>query len=603
MMPFASVAGRRLSGRFRRGGRTAFLVAVLVTIALSGCALGRTGEATETTHDSATLNGTVFSTTTEDATYWFEYGPSAPLESKTETRTVSLTPYAGDGTGHPVSATVGGLNPATAYEFRLCARGSEPRVPPVCGQRKSFTTSPAPPTTLSITSEPALSPAFDPAISDYVTRCTSDPVMTEVAAPAGTEVAVDGEAPQGGRFSQAVQLGPGQSFGFTTATGGVTSSYHVRCLPSNFPAFTYSRSGEPSQDWMLLAPSLGVLNPGYVAFFGEHGVPVWWYRATFVPLDAKLLSDGTVAFAAFGGPYGIDPAGAYQIRQLDGTLVRTLSTVGTPTDFHDLQKLANGNYLTVSYRPRDHADLSAHGGPSDATVLDAEIQELTPEGSLVWSWNSQGHIGLDETEEWWPNVISGPRTLPDGRQAYDHVHINAIEPDGNSVLISLRHTDAVYSISRLDGHVEWKLGGTTTPESLTVLGDPHAANPLGGQHDVRRLADGTVSVHDNGTRLGRPPRAVRYAIDTDERTATLAESLSDPEFPASGCCGSARKLDSGGWLLSWGGSPSVTQYAADGSRVSNLSFSGVFSYRAVPVPNGSVSAATLRQAMDTMFPR
>ena len=294
----------------------------------------------------------------------------------------------------------------------------------------------------------------------------------------------------------------------------MASTYHVRCLPASFPAFTYSRPGTPSDDWTLVAPALGGSEfLGYVAFFGKGGAPVWWYRAPFVPADAELLSDGTVAYSSSGGGYGVNPSATYEIRRLDGTLVRTVATVGSPTDFHDIRRLANGNYLLFTYRPRDHVNLSSHGGPSDATVVDSEIQELTPAGSLVWSWNSKDHVGLGETGGWWPNVIANARTLPDGRKAYDPTHANAIEVDGNSILVSMRHTDAVYRVSRADGHVEWKLGGTTTPESLTVLNDPHPSAPFDGQHDVRRLADGTVSVHDNGSRTGRPPRAVRYWIE------------------------------------------------------------------------------------------
>jgi hypothetical protein len=151
--------------------------------------------------------------------------------------------------------------------------------------------------------------------------------------------------------------------------------------------------------------------------------------------------------------------------------------------------------------------------------------------------------------------------------------------------------------------VEWKLGGTTTPESLTVLNDPHPSSPFGGQHDIRRLADGTVSVHDNGSRVGRRPRAVRYWINRADKTATLVDFVSDPAIPSSNCCGSARKLDGGQWLVSWGGLPIVAQYAPDDSLAAKLTFSGFFSYRAVPVPQTQVGAATLRQAMDTMFPR
>jgi len=80
-------------------------------------------------------------------------------------------------------------------------------------------------------------------------------------------------------------------------------------------------------------------------------------------------------------------------------------------------------------------------------------------------------------------------------------------------------------------------------------------------------------------------------------------SVSDAAVQSSFCCGGARKLDFGKWLVSWGGFPLVAQYESDGSPASKLSFSGVFSYRAVPVPQERLSAQALRQGMDVMFPR
>ena len=83
------------------------------------------------------------------------------------------------------------------------------------------------------------------------------------------------------------------------------------------------------------------------------------------------------------------------------------------------------------------------------------------------------------------------------------------------------------------------------------------------------------------------------------------ESLADSEITNSVCCGGARKLDSDGWLVGWGGTATIGEYKADHSRVFKLRFTeaGANLYRAFPVPTGRISAAELRQGMDAMFPR
>ncbi len=154
----------------------------------------------------------------------------------------------------------------------------------------------------------------------------------------------------------------------------------------------------------------------------------------------------------------------------------------------------------------------------------------------------------------------------------------------------------------------WKLGGTPTPESLTVLNDPHAANPLGGQHDAMIRADGTLTAHDNGQYQGRPPRTVQYEIDEAAGTARLINSISDPNVPAAVCCGSARLSNSGSWLAAWGGAgpPNphpVTEYAPDGSRTFVLTFPGTWSYRAAPVGTGQLTRSEIRAGMESQHPR
>ena len=225
----------------------------------------------------------------------------------------------------------------------------------------------------------------------------------------------------------------------------------------------------------------------------------------------------------------------------------------------------------------------------------------------MWSWNSKDHIGLDEAARWFAlgsgGILSAPAKTSDGRTAYDVVHLNSLEVDGDGIVFSARHVDAVYRIARATGAIDWKLGGTQTPESLAIAGDPRAPNHLGGSHDARVLPDGSLTLHDNGTFLFRAPRALRFSLDEVNGTATLLEEVLATGVPFSFCCGSARRLDGGNWVMSWGGSPLVTETSPTGTPVFELTLAGVFSYRAFPVAPGRLPASKLRAAMEVMHPR
>jgi hypothetical protein len=436
-----------------------------------------------------------------------------------------------------------------------------------------------------------LFPAFDPDVSDYAIRCPGDEMLVSGRAGDGTSVSIGGGPALSTDFSLTVPITPGQGLTITATRGPRVASHHVRCLPADFPGWDFQRFAQPDNDFYVVSPTRR-LPPGaqpYVVVFDDNGVPVWWYAAQTSLSDAKALSDGTIA-------YGRTNETAYELRRADGSLARTASFVGSPTDSHDMQEVGNGNLLVMSYKTRaEPVDLTAYGGSATATVRDAAVQEIDEDGDVVWSWNSKDHLALDQTaNSWWNNTATAPSP--------DIVHLNSLELAGDSLVVSLRKTDAVYSVSRATGEVEWKLGGTPHPKRLTVLDDPHGDYPLAGQHDARILPDGTLTVHDNATNAGRPPRAVRYAIDEEAGTATLLESIEDPDVSSTGCCGGARRSPSGSWVISWGQVPIVTEFDAAGNRVFLLRFGGeVFSYRANPVPSGRLDIHELRVGMDSMF--
>jgi hypothetical protein len=96
---------------------------------------------------------------------------------------------------------------------------------------------------------------------------------------------------------------------------------------------------------------------------------------------------------------------------------------------------------------------------------------------------------------------------------------------------------------------------------------------------------------------------VRYAIDPVARTATLVEQVRDAVISGSFCCGSARRLSGGNWVVYWGGTPTFSELSADREVVLRVTWDNQLSYRVAPVEPGVLSAADLRAAMDTMNPR
>ena len=369
-------------------------------------------------------------------------------------------------------------------------------------------------------------------------------------------------------------------------------------LPPDFPAWEFESIRPLAPGLFTVSFQASADRRPWVIVFDHEGKPRWWYNPPTRALWAQVLSDGSIAWArSFGDGYGLDRRMAHEIRSPSGELLRLVRTRGPIVDGHELRELPGGRFLLGSYAP-EAKDLTSVDGPRRAAIVAAEIQEIDRRGRVRWRWSSRGRIALAETGRWWRNVLANPRRRLRGRPTFDPVHINSIEPYGDELVISTRHTDAVYGIDRDSGEVAWKLGGVETAESLRLVGDP-AVRPFGGQHDARIAADGRLSVYDNGKDRPRRPRVAFYRLDPAGGTATYVGRLSDPEVTASHCCGSARELPGGGWLVSWGDNPIVSAFDARGRLAFRLRLAAP-SFRAVPVPRGAASAASLRRGMEAM---
>ena len=463
--------------------------------------------------------------------------------------------------------------------------------------------------TLSITATPPLTPPFDPSITNYTAPCgtstaAATTVTMSVTAPAGSTVAVDGTSPQTGTFSASVGRAWGQGFGFSITTGNAPPvAYHVRCLPSDMPSFTIQKSGVTQAQYYIIAVASPPPVVSYVVIVDANGVPVWWLKsdASLRPVFATLLSNGNIA-TTNSDPQNPQTSVNAQIHTLTGSLVATLNSPDhPPSDIHDIQLLSNGDYLLVAYPVTSGVDLSSIGGASDTCIIDGEVEEITPSGSLVWNWFASQHVSPTEINQ---NIQARAATST-CTSPQDIWHLNSVDDAGTDFIVSLRYT-GVYRVNKATGNVLWKLGGTITAQSLAISGD--SATPAGGlgQHDARLWSDGSVSFFDNGNDgnnnpASRAPRVVRYSINATAATATLVEDINDPLITTPvACCGSARRLPGGNWVIGWGSDNVETEVTPSGSRV--FSLSGQFTYRMIPILPGVLSAAELQADMDAMNP-
>jgi hypothetical protein len=444
-----------------------------------------------------------------------------------------------------------------------------------------------------------LFPDFQPGERHYVSRCGRGAAPIAIKGDSGVRFSVAGGPAQAGSLQVRAPVAPGENFPLTIDYRGHSRTYMVRCLPADFPTWRYEPERKAPRGFFVVSFKADKSSLPWMIVFDNQGVPRWWYNPGTRVLWGQILGNGDLVWArSFGDGYGLDPRMAWEIHALDGRLLRLVGTDGSIVDGHEYRELGNGNVLLDTYVP-ETADLRRVGGPARAAIVSAEVQEIDPHGGELWHWNSRGHISLGETGRWWYYLLHNPRRRLGGRETFDPIHINAIEPRGRGeVVISSRHTDAIYGIRRSSGAIRWKLGGTPTGKSLREVGDP-ARKLFGGQHDVRVDRNGDLSIFDNGKGRPRRPRVVFYRLDLKHRTARYLSQLNDPLVKRSHCCGSAREMAEGGWLVSWGDNPLITAFDHQGRREFRLHLEAP-SFRAVPAPAGATSIAALDRGMEAL---
>jgi Arylsulfotransferase (ASST) len=250
---------------------------------------------------------------------------------------------------------------------------------------------------------------------------------------------------------------------------------------------------------------------------------------------AKQRSDGSLLYLRDYSLFVIDELGVEQ-------LALTSAELGLPGLHHDVIELDNGNFLSMSYtfRDIDYPDIGLTHVAGDLLV------EITPDGEIVWEWDSFDHLDPLRRRDGFDDVILDPATLENGM---DWTHGNGMiyDPATDTILFSMRHQDWVVQIDHATGDLLWRLGEEGDFALLSGTWQYH-------QHSPEWQADGTLLLYDNGVanpNLENPletSRAVRYAIDTDAMTVTQAWEDEAEDF-LSIIAGDADRLPDGSILV------------------------------------------------------
>jgi hypothetical protein len=399
-------------------------------------------------------------------------------------------------------------------------------------------------------------PAFD---TNYVASFSTQYLLDTAVAPAGAGTVSN--------FPSGPWYDAGQLVALTARTNSGFRIYYwqgVDSAVSNTAQLTMNAYHAvqanfiPSDYPYIIVTNLGGAAPG--SLLGNiGGRTADGTRLYYVVLDNTgtnlFYANKTNVILRFSTPQGLVTAtdtNGFRFKDESITnIVDSSITVGYPLDTHDVKLFPNGHSFVFGSEVRTF-DLSAvvPGGKTAASITGNVFQEIDGNNRLVFEWHTFDHVALTNT-------------FADMTQAsFDYAHLNAmnIDPTDNQLLVSLRTTSEIVKINRQTGDIIWRLGGKQN--MFTFIGD-HAENApyyTVGQHDVHRLANGHLMFFDNGNIQGGGvtpndrsySRAVEYALDETNLTATLVWEFRHTPDISAGCTGSIKRMPNGNTTIDWG---------------------------------------------------
>ena len=256
-------------------------------------------------------------------------------------------------------------------------------------------------------------------------------------------------------------------------------------------------------------------------------------------------------------------------------IARVRAGHGLAGDLHEFVLTPQGTALFICFNTVP-GEVPTLRGLANGYITEGVIQEVdVATGRVLFEWHSADHVS--ELESFLP-MTKGPT------EPYDYFHANSIDvaTDG-SLLLSARHTWAVYKIDRGSGAVLWRLGGSRSDFRL----GPGVR--FAWQHQARWQPDGTMTIFDDGAD-GPPPqfeaasRGIVVDLDMAAMEAKLVRTWAHPAGVLSSSQGSLQILPNGDAFIGWGNVARFSEFDQAGRILFDGTFETNGSYRAFRFP-------------------
>jgi hypothetical protein len=339
-------------------------------------------------------------------------------------------------------------------------------------------------------------------------------------------------------------------------------------LPDGFPSLEVSVSSPEKMEAgvtlfsLMRWPEEGDTDDefGLAIAVDEQGEVVWYRRSDHLFEDPHRMTNGNLlSLLGNNRAEEVDMLGNVVTRwhaakhpneEANADIQEGSIPVATETFHHDIQEMPSGNLLVLSTEMRRIEDYPTvvdddRAPKAAANVIGDVVVEFARDGSIVNEWKLMdlldvrrlGYESLGEVWNQWAYV-----DVDGGTRDWAHGNSVSYQADTDSILVSLRHQEAVINFSRQSGELNWILG---THEGWGERWAPYLLKPEGEfawpfhQHAAEMTASGSLILFDNGNFRSVPPqpkitldesysRAVEYAIDTESMTVRQAWSYGGP---------------------------------------------------------------------------